>query len=360
MYKLGKMANILFTASNSLRGYGGGEKWSIKVLNGLVEKGHDVTALYLSYLPGGIERMPMEELLPKLKFKYREFPYKRSKLSPLHMAEKIDYSGYDVIYTYTTFYLFLKQFLAWSQGSGAKRVFGLHNPVIAQGAKLNMLERKTVGLIPQFDTIHLLDASQTSLFSSHKEKIRVLPNSYIGELPEIRKMNAKSPFTILFVGRHETNKGFDLLMEVASGIPENIQLVILGSGSRSVELNNISKPNVAVEGFVSEERMNELMETSHVLLFPSVSEASSAVPMEALAFGLPIIYRDIPSNKVLAEAPGCKLAKSSREIMDYLETLKVKYESNPEEYEKMRKDLQKFSQKEGDYVDNFLNRVLLG
>lgn len=354
------MVRILFTASNSLRGYGGGEKWSIKVMNQLVDMGHDVTAHYLTYLPDGLERLPLNQLLPKLKFKYREFPHKRSNFSPLHMAERMDYSGYDVIYTYTTFYLFLKQFLKWSENSGARRIFGLHNPVIAQGAKLNLLEQRTLKLIPKFDIIHLLDESQTSLFPGYESKIRVLSNSFIGDLPHINKETGNGTFTVLFVGRHETNKGFDILKDVAQNIPADIRLVILGSGSRSHELDGLDKPNVVVEGFVPEEKMSQLMETSHVLLFPSVSEASSAVPMEALAYGLPVIYRNIPSNRVLKDAPGCTIADNMNDILNQIILLMKKYRDDPGEYYQMKLKLQMYSKKGGDYVENFLNRILLG
>lgn len=353
------MVNILFTASNSLRSYGGGEKWAIKVMNSLVERGHVVTAKYLSYLPGGIERLPEKDLTPKLKFTYYEYPFKRGKFSPLHMAQKMEYSGYDVIYTYTTFYLFLKQLLSWSENSGAKRVFGLHNPVISRGTNLNFLERKTVKLIPRFETIHLLDESQISLFSDYKEKIRVLSNSYIGELPIIKNLNKVGPFTILFIGRHETEKGFDMLKEVASKIPDRMNLVILGSGSRSGELKEIERPNVIIEGFVSEERMNELMRNSQVLFFPSVSEASSAVPMEALAFGLPVIYRNIPSNRILKSATGCKIAETPEKVLESMLELERVFAESPDNYLEMKIRLQTLSKMNGDYVENFLSKVLL-
>ncbi len=350
---------VLFTTTNSLRGYGGGEKWGIKVMNGLVDHGFDVEALYLSYIPHNIERVSMNELLSKFKFKYSEIGYSRGRMVPLHMTERVDYDGYDIIYTSATFYWFLRQFESWSRRSGAKRVFGLHNPVLRKGARLNVLEKLSSKLIPRFDVIHLLDDSQASLFAGYEKKIRMLPYWFIGEPPRLASSNLFDRFTVLFVGRHETSKGFDALVEVARAIPEYMDLVIVGSGSRSNELKQIQRGNVHILGFVEDEELSNYMLRSQALLFPSYSEASSAIPIDALAFGLPVIYRGIPSNWVLQSIGDCKLAESPQEFLSGIGALYESWKKDPDRYFESRKNLQDRIREGGDYIQKFIDKVLL-
>ena len=81
--------------------------------------------------------------------------------------------------------------------------------------------------------------------------------------------------------------------------------------------------------------------------------------MEALAFGLPVIYRNIPSNRILKSATGCKIAETPEKVLESMLELERVFAESPDNYLEMKIRLQTLSKMNGDYVENFLSKVLL-
>ena len=80
--------------------------------------------------------------------------------------------------------------------------------------------------------------------------------------------------------------------------------------------------NVRLVGVLDSRELGALMRTNHALLQPARNEPCSNVIVEALASGLPVIYRDSGGNRELAGDYGVDIADS---LSDTLDTLRARY-----------------------------------
>ncbi len=346
---------ILFNTVNSLRYYGGAEKWAISTINGLTEHGHSVEAVYLSFVPNGIERVSDEYIRSVLRSPYNEVRFRRGKFTPLQMDDPPNYDKYDVVYTMAGYYGFLKQII---EHASIKKIFGLHDPAL-QNPKLNRLQRMIIDkLVPKFDVVHLQDQSQKNIFKNVDNRFRVLQTWYYGPYPDLKTSHSFDRFTIVFAGRHETDKGFDTLMQIAKKIPDNVDLIILGTGTRTEELQNLNN-NVKNLGFVSDFELSDILKKSHVMLYPSYSESTTSMTLnDGLINGLPILFRPIPQNTDLLNYPECKKCEKTEDFLDSIINLRDKWESDPNEYLELRISLQNRLKNKGDYVQAFIDTIL--
>lgn len=103
------------------------------------------------------------------------------------------------------------------------------------------------------------------------------------------------PYTFIFIGRVDADKGADLLLESLNSWPKDKidKLHIVGEGPLVTPLKNLISElnlNAQFHGFTSQEIIFELLKESHFLVLPSKSEGFPKVVAEALNFGcLPVI-----------------------------------------------------------------------
>lgn len=164
----------------------------------------------------------------------------------------------------------------------------------------------------------------------NKKKIVVLPNGV--NLPENFQVQPKAEFPIqlLFVGRFASNKGINLLLEVAedlnkSGYAEKIQYKLAGKGPLWEQLkNNFQLPNVEFLGFISDETLLELYANSHIFVLPTLFEGMPTVVNEAMTYSLPIIVSDVGATAEQVDSSnGYLLPRNNKEalknaILDFL------------------------------------------
>jgi glycosyltransferase involved in cell wall biosynthesis len=100
------------------------------------------------------------------------------------------------------------------------------------------------------------------------------------------------PLRIAFVGRHDRQKGLDLLLDTLRRFPlDNIQFEIVGAGilqKDSVESRS-APPNATFHGWMSREATMALLETVDAVVMPSRWDAAPIVAIEAMRAGLPVI-----------------------------------------------------------------------
>ena len=109
--------------------------------------------------------------------------------------------------------------------------------------------------------------------------------------------------TVLFLGRHETRKGLDVLLEAMAMLPEDVSVLIGGTGpdSRRLQDRYRGDPRVVWLGQVSEATKLELLQRSSVLCAPSHhGESFGVVLLEAMAAGLPVVASDLPGYRALS------------------------------------------------------------
>ena len=108
---------------------------------------------------------------------------------------------------------------------------------------------------------------------------------------------------IIFAGRLSKEKGILNLLETAQKLPNDIHMMILGTGPEEEKVREIvkSRPNFHFLGYQPKEKTIELIRGSDVLLQPSVMEGISSTLLEAMACKTPIIATNIGGNKELLE-----------------------------------------------------------
>jgi alpha-maltose-1-phosphate synthase len=124
------------------------------------------------------------------------------------------------------------------------------------------------------------------------EKMRKIP--YGVRLERFRPAGEppKDRFEVLFAGGVSLRKGVPYLMEAFAKLPHpSKRLRIAGAVRPDFEavLSRLPRENVEFLGSVSQEKMVELMSTSHVMVLPSIEEGLALVQGQAMACGCPVI-----------------------------------------------------------------------
>lgn len=129
---------------------------------------------------------------------------------------------------------------------------------------------------------------------------------------------------ILFVGRLIPTKGCDFLIEAYKKLKTDLKLVIVGGSSHSdhyeLELKNRANSNTVFLGYQYGDALNQLYANCKLFVFPSEIEGLPIVLLEALSFGKPVIYSDIPENMEVAE--GIAIPFKNTNIDDLSEKIK--------------------------------------
>jgi glycosyltransferase involved in cell wall biosynthesis len=135
------------------------------------------------------------------------------------------------------------------------------------------------------------------------EKLLVIPN-WVSILPEIvnRERQVGAPLRLLFVGRLQHYKGASFLFEAmrllqSDGCPDSVSLTIVGEGRYMPELQREAVGiNVEFAGFQKD--TSRFYKNADVFVNPSIGpEGMPLVSLEAMSFGLPSIFSDLPVHK---------------------------------------------------------------
>lgn len=147
---------------------------------------------------------------------------------------------------------------------------------------------------------------------SSSEKVKILPVGLNSSYFKKTENFSGSKFIALFVGRLIELKGpqvaLNVIHELVKKGVKNIELKIVGDGEfrnkleSYIECNHLQE-NVKLLGTVSQERVKQLMEKSHILLLPGIydkngrAETQGLVIQEAQSMELPVIISDVGGMK---------------------------------------------------------------
>lgn len=110
--------------------------------------------------------------------------------------------------------------------------------------------------------------------------------------------------TVLSVGRLSAEKGLETLLtawRTADASLGDLELVVVGDGPLRQRLEEIAPPRTSFTGWVSPQRLSEMMLSARALVFPTRwYETFGRVAVEAMAAGMPVLASDIAGPAEIA------------------------------------------------------------
>lgn len=133
-------------------------------------------------------------------------------------------------------------------------------------------------------------------FSSLYEK-DILPNviSQEEKLALREELNIPEKHMVLAIGQFIHRKGFDVLMQAATQLDENVGIYIVGGEATEAYLKlreELGVNNVHFLGFQKKERLAQFYKAADLFALPTREDIWGLVINEALAYGMPTITTD--------------------------------------------------------------------
>jgi glycosyltransferase involved in cell wall biosynthesis len=154
-----------------------------------------------------------------------------------------------------------------------------------------LVERRLAGIT---DLIHVVSRSEYALaesFGIPRDGMRILPNG-IAWTPPRPAVPKTGPLRIAFIGRHDRQKGLDLLLDaIRGGGLSHIQFDIVGSRviSNAAEADEAVPDNVTFHGWLARPEAMRVLGEADAMIMPSRWEAFGLSAIEAMRAGVPVI-----------------------------------------------------------------------
>lgn len=130
---------------------------------------------------------------------------------------------------------------------------------------------------------HIPANKQTIIYSGISPLLHPIRNDNI--LPDDK-------FNLLFVGRFDSQKGVDYLLEAFEACDrKDIHLTLVGENvlSESININAINTDKLTFCGWVSHDKLGDYYQQCDAVVMPSRWEAFGLVAIEAMKYGRPVI-----------------------------------------------------------------------
>jgi len=252
-------------------------------------------------------------------------------------------SDYDVIY---------------AQGFTGYAFLGKHNNLISNLHGLNMFQpsfsgwgfmgnlflRKIARKI-LLNSSHVVSLGGSLTKTLHRigvnhQRIIVSPNGIDEKWILDSALKKKEGICFVFIGRNDALKGFPILIEALKTINVNISLKVIGPWPET----KIHRHNLTYFGEIkSKDKIIEIIDSSDVLVVPSLSEGMPTVILEAMARGKAVIATDVGAvSDLVSEKNGVLIEPGSiDELTGAIENM-------------IDRDLQKASKASTDLVRNYV------
>ena len=200
----------------------------------------------------------------------------------------------------------------WYHKPHAKIVVHWHSDVVNQRRALKLYEPLQTWLLGRADAIVATSAAYAASSPWLREvqhKVHVIPIGIRdltpadpGVLQRTRAENAGRRI-VFSLGRMTRYKAFDILIKAAHRLPEDVRVVVGGSGElleehrRAVTAAGLDA-RVRFVGSLSSEEIRAYYQTATLFCLPSAvrAEAFGVVLLEAMAAGLPVVAVDIDGS----------------------------------------------------------------
>lgn len=189
------------------------------------------------------------------------------------------------------------------------------------------------------------EAAEATRFGLPSHKTVVVYNG----TPIITAEDIPNPYTpkrlnLLFVGRLDFQKGFDVILDAMERLAKNpaaahIHLTVVGEGVHGSAYQRGSKPerpnitpNITFVGWLSSDKLIPFFAHADAVVMPSRWEGFAMVPLEAMSHGVPVVASNVCSlpEVVIPNETGLLFSvANSTELADLLLT------TPPEKWQKM-------------------------
>ena len=197
--------------------------------------------------------------------------------------------------------------LAMKNTSG-KKVLSLHGIYSKQIAHLHGKINSSISknyedvALKWADAITVISNEAYDYYSKKGFNVICIPNAVdLNNFP--KKSIKKFDNQIIYAGRLSSEKGIDVLMDVAKCLPPKYHLLIAGTGPEEKKVRNVanSKTNVHYLGNQSKQNTISLIRGSDLLIQPSLLEGISSTILEAMGCGTCVIASNVGGNSEVIE-----------------------------------------------------------
>ena len=168
--------------------------------------------------------------------------------------------------------------ILWSESTGRDERTGRYDPF--KRVVLRTIDGFVVPGVAAHDYLRSLGVAE--------ERITTAPNAVDPTIfGSAHRTRGGGTCRVLAVARLAPEKGLDVLVEAAAGLP--VEVVIAGTGPEEDRLRELAGPNVTFLGYVERDALPALYADADVAVVPSRSDPWGMVLNEAALAGLPLV-----------------------------------------------------------------------
>nr|WP_301291860.1 glycosyltransferase [Pseudomonas koreensis] len=139
------------------------------------------------------------------------------------------------------------------------------------------------------------ELDKAARFGIERKRMKLIYNG-IHHKEEAPKIAGAEPIHLLFVGRLDYQKGFDVLLKAYAKVNRNdLKLTVVGSAVNEDSVECPPMDSVEYLPWVTPSEVQALYQKADALIVPSRWEGFAMVPLEGMAMGLPVIASNCTS-----------------------------------------------------------------
>ncbi|WP_426204065.1 glycosyltransferase [Pseudomonas sp. TWP3-1] len=159
----------------------------------------------------------------------------------------------------------------------------------------SLIERVLQKVTDTIICVSQYELDKAAAFGIERKRMKLIYNG-IHHKDEARKTEGAEPIHLLYVGRFDYQKGFDVLLKAYAKVQRSdLKLTVVGSAVNEDSVECPPMEGVEYLSWVTPAEVQALYQKADALIVPSRWEGFAMVPLEGMALGLPVIASDCTS-----------------------------------------------------------------
>ncbi len=350
---------LLIYSPLSMRMGAGGDRWISEVVPKFRDYGIEPSILATNFLPKGYQSITNRWYLDQIlahKISYREIPvcFSNFTKAPILKPKSFqilskEFAKHDVIYFMNAY--FMQDVCVWLAKKVANNppIISSQHAAMWQEGQIHNLYMHSVSrhFLNYFDAHHVLNEEDYETYRTwNLNDVNLIPNGVNTKEFKPSRRDKSDTFTILFVGRLDYQKGIRTLLDAikilelrGSHSATKISFEVCGTGplKNIVDVFASHRPNFRSHGYVTDQQLHSLYESSSLFVMPSIRETFGLVALEAMSSGLPLIVTDISGPRSFVDDSFAKIVPPGepRFLADAIDWFYELWDKSPNEFSKM-------------------------